>query len=174
MKWLTFIILLLSFTVLADSDNDLIEDDYQVCGAIESGSFKKMQFFLMKKYNLTVEDAYLNIVCDDNDLMGMVVHEPTNRIEVAVGLRRYFRKKLKKPELFSKALLTRNNTSNKDTLRMIELSLASVRRGDELVGTLLEERLVYMQKRYIEWLQKHPVPGSAKVVEVHKKYLTEK
>ena len=139
MKWFTLIMILLSFNVIAVNEYDLIEDDYQVCGAIESGSFKKMQNFLMKKYNLTVEEAYLKIVFDDNDLMGMVVDEPTNRIELAVGLRRYFKKKLKKPELFSQALLS--EVSGRDILRRIELSLASVRESEETMGGDLGEGL---------------------------------
>jgi len=149
----------------------LVEDGMGVCGAIASGSFKKLQNYLMEDFNLKVEEAYLLIECSDNDLMRMVVDEPTNRIELAVGLMRYFKKKLKKPELFSKALLNRNNSGSKDTLRTIELSLAGVRRNDDLAGNEYEERLVYMQNRYIKWLIKYPVPGSAEVVNEHKKYL---
>jgi hypothetical protein len=169
MKWVTLTLILLSFNVLSSKDNGLIEDDPGICHAIESGSFKNMQKALEKEYGLRVEEAYLNIVCDDNDLMGMIVDAPTNRLEVAKNMSRFFKKKLGKPELFSNILLLR--ISGKDILRRIEITLVRVRGNDKLAGTEYEERLVYMQNRYINWLIKYPVPGSAKVVNEHKKYI---
>ncbi|MFT6271058.1 MAG: hypothetical protein ACJAVV_003898 [Alphaproteobacteria bacterium] len=171
MKWLTLIIIPLTFNAFADIKN-LIKDDPAVCHAIESGSFTRMQEALIDKYSLKVEQAYLNIVCDDNDIMGMIVDAPTNRLETAKNMSRYFRKKLGKPELFSYALLSR--IDGKDILRRIDITSERVSSNVDLAGTEYEEGLIYMQNRYLKWLQKYPVPGSVEVVKEHKKYLDNK
>jgi len=129
-------------------------DDAGVCDAIERGSFLDMKAFI-EECGLTVEDAYLKITCSDNDLMGMIVAFPTARYSVAKSLKKYFERTLKKPELFSHALLS--EVSGRPILRRIELALVSVRNNDQLAGTDFERRLVRMQKKYIAHLKKYPV-----------------
>ena len=147
----------------------LIENDMDICGSIRVGSLEGVKEALKEKHSTTLEKGFLKIRCDDTDLIGMVVNAPTDRYSISMLLLKHFKRTIKKPELFSRAII--HEIDGKNILIRIKLLLITVRDSETLRDTDVEKRLVFMQGKYIEYLQQFPIAGSADVVEKHLKYL---
>jgi len=149
-----------------------IDNDGKICGAVRRGNTDDLMAALKLRFDLSLEEGYLNIACGDTDLMGTVLESPHERYALVKNIRRYFTR-MGKPAMFSELLMTKVNgywvlDRIEYAIRDIEeiLSLKSIR------GSEMHTRYLWMQKKYIKYLKKHPVPGSAEQVNKYKKYLT--
>lgn len=165
------IVLLLTLLCVDSLANEkqLIENDMDICGSIRVGSLEGVHEVLKNKHNTTLEHGFLKIRCENTDLLGMVVNAPTDRYSISMLLQKHFKRKIKKPALFSHAIL--HEVDGKNILRRIELTLRTVRNSEELRGSDIEKRLVFMQRKYIKHLQQFPIASSASVLEKHLKYI---
>jgi len=153
----------------ANSPYRSIDNDGVVCAAVERGSTFDLKAALKERFNLSLEEGYLNIACGDTDLMGTVIESPHERYGLVKHIRRYFTK-IGKPEAFSKLLMTA--VDGRSVLRRIEGSIKSIERHGTIAGSEMHTRLLWMRKKYTKWLQQHPIKGSVEQVNKHKKYLT--
>ena len=131
-----------------------IDNDMDVCGAVESGNASGLEAALRERFNLSLEEGYLDIWCGETDLMGTIIDSPHERYYVAKYIRRYFTK-MEKPERFSELLLSEVNGI--EVLRRIESVIERVEGVEELKGGEMHTRLLRMQKKYTAWLKKYPV-----------------
>jgi len=148
-------ILLSNFTISNDVQADEIKDDVDICMSVELGKFKSLIKELKLRYNKTLEDAYFDISCQGNDLLGMVVDKPMTLYLFSIGIKKYFEKDIKKPKLFSRALL--NNIDTRDILKRIDFKLMLVKGDPQLSSTAFEKRLIKMKNKYTTYLKKYPV-----------------
>lgn len=169
MKWLLLLSILTTINFNVSAHSELIEDDMDICGSIRVGNLEGVTKALIKKHNTMLESAFLKIRCDNTDLLGMVINAPTDRYSISRNLEKFFKKTIKKPELFSQAIL--HTIDAKNILRRIELTLRTVRGSEELRDSDIEKRLVMMQKKYIKHLQQYSIAGSAEVVNKHLKFI---
>jgi len=137
--------------------NNLIENDIAICGPVERNSFKDLVANLKKYHNTTLEESYFRIKCSGKDVLGMVVESPANRYFVGMGLKIYFEKKINRPEIFSQILVNKQNT--RDIVSRIDYKLKRIK-GSKLEG-VYNKKLYLMRKKYLAYLKKYPVAGSA-------------
>jgi len=143
----------------AVSSGRKIKNDVRVCGAIENDDFKKLKKNLKKYYQTTLRESYFDIECMGGDLLDLVIKSPTNRYFSALHLQRYFEKKEKTPKMFSEILL--HEIDGRNAIKRIEAELYYVRRSDNLRGGELDKKLTKLKQKYLAYLKKHPVAGSA-------------
>jgi len=147
-----------------------IINDIRICGPFKDNEFKKVQKNLKKYHNTTLKQSYFDIECEGMDLLGLVIKSPVDRYFPALHLEVHFKKKEKIPTFFTKMLL--NEIDGRNMLRRIALQLRSIR-SSSLRGSVVEERLVKLQTKYIAYLKKHPIPGSAKALSAHQQWVSE-
>ena len=169
MKCLLLLSLLTTINFNVSANSKLIENDMYICGSIRVGSLEGVHEALINKHNTTLEHGFLKIRCEDTDLLGMVVNAPADRYSTSRNLQKFFKKTIKKPELFSQAIL--HTIDAKNILRRIELKLRRVRDSEKLRDSDIEKRLVMMQRKYIKHLQQFPIAGSTEVVNKHLKFI---
>ena len=145
--------------------------DADVCAATRRGDILDLKDALKKGFNLRIEEAYLDIWCDESDLMGMIIKSPHERYGIAKYLKRYFTK-LGKTEAFSQLLMTQVDA--RSVLRRIEYQIVTCEENPNLKDSEMHTRLLTMQKKYIKWLKQHPIKGSAKEVQKHLKWREDK
>jgi len=138
----------------AIENSEKIMDDIRICGPIEINDFKRLVRNLKKYYNTTLEESYFKIECGDSDLFDLIVKSPRDRYSSAYRFQRYFEKEKKMPEFFSRILL--NKIRGKNILRRIEMELYLIK-GGRLAGGKTEKKLIKLQKKYLEYLEKYPV-----------------
>jgi len=137
----------------AVSRGKLIENDLSICGPVRRNSFKDLVANLKKYYNTTLEESYFRIKCSGKDILGMVVESPVNRFFVGRGLRKYFEKKIDRPEIFSQILINKQNA--RDIVSRIDYKLKRIK-GSE-VESRYNKKLYYMRRKYIAYLKKYPI-----------------
>lgn len=140
--------------IVAGAQSGKIDNDGKVCGAVERGNIDDLEAALRERFNLSLEEGYLNVFCGDTDLMGTVIESPHERYALIKNIMRHFTR-AGEPEMFSKLLLTK--IDGREALKRIDISIKSIERRSELRGTEMHTRLLKMQKTYTAWLIKHPV-----------------
>jgi len=133
--------------------NGLIEDDNNICGSVERNSFKDLVANLKKQHNTTLEESYFRIKCDGKGVLRMVIDNPADRYFVGRGLRKYFERKIKQPEFFSKILLHKVN--GRDILSRIDYTLKDIKGTD--LESIYNKKLYIMKKKYTAHLKQYPV-----------------
>jgi len=149
-----FILFLISFSSFAAGDvSKRIDNDGKVCGAVRRGNVDDLEAGLRERFDLSLEEAYLNIWCGDTDLMGTVLESPHERYGLVINMGRYFAE-IGKPELLNKLLLTKVNGRN--VLRRIEFIIRDIEEVPELRGGDMHTRLLLMKKNYPAWMKDNP------------------
>lgn len=168
MNRILILIVLLSFSSFSGlamaADESLIENDVHLCGSVERNTFKELVINLKKRYNTTLEESYFRIKCGGKDILGMVVDAPADRYFVGRELRKYFERKIGKPEMFSKVLV--NEINSRDILSRIDYTLKEIKGTD--LESLYDKKLNLMKKKYTAYLKKYPVPGSVESLKAAK------
>jgi len=135
-----------------------IKNDTRICGAFESGDFKKLKKNLKKYYQTTLRESYFDIECMGGDLLNLVIKSPTNLYFSGIHLQRYFEKNEKVPKLFSKVLL--HKIDGRDAIKRVEFELHYVSNNRLLRGGKLNKKLTKLKNKFTLYLKKHPVAGS--------------
>lgn len=138
----------------AVASESLIEDDNGICGPVERNSFKDLVANLKKRYNTTLEESYFKIKCDGKDILGMVIENPADRYFVGMNLERYFKKKIGKPEIFSRILV--NQIHSRDILSRINFMLQDIK-GNESLEEAYNKKLLKMRDKYKAYLKEYPI-----------------
>jgi len=143
------------------SSRKQIKNDIRVCGALETNNFKKLKKNLKKYYQTTLKESNFDIEYMEGDLLHMVIEAPTDRYFMAIHLQRYFEKNEKAPKMFSKVLL--HEIDGQNAIMRIEREIR-ILKGTSLDGTEYENKLIKLRKKYLAYLKKHPVSGSAEAL----------
>lgn len=163
----SFLLLILCGTNTFANEEKIM--DAAVCLSVKRGKPIDLEADLKERFNLSIEESYLDIWCGDTDLMGTVIESPHERYALVKYIRRHFTK-MGKPEKFSELLLS--EVEGITVLRIIQATVETIEEHADLKSGEMHTRLLKMQQKYIKWLITYPVSGSAMVANEHRKYLT--
>jgi len=144
-----------------------IKDDSSICGALMENDFKKLQSNLKKEYNTNLKNSYFDIECQGGDLLNLIIQSPRQRFMSAYHLQKYFEKTEKVPRMFSQILL--HKVDGRNAIKRIEFELYYVRKTAGLRGGEMEQSLIKLRKKYLSYLKKYPVSGSAEALNSQQK-----
>jgi len=162
---LLFTLLTLNFSSASIFANEVkIIDDIRICGPVMNNNFKKLQSNLKKYFQTTLSESYFSIECRDADLLNLVIKSPRERYFTYLHMQRYFEKKEKTPEIFSRILL--HEVDGRNALLRIEKQIHLIKETS-LAGTEYEEKLLKLMTKIVVYLKKYPIAGSDEAISVH-------
>lgn len=133
---------------------DIWPNSLIICAPVRQNDFKELIRTLEEDHGVKLENAYDQITCDNRDILGVALNDPIGQETLEFKLRRYYIKKIKKPQLFTKILI--NKFEGRNALERIDMELKIVRDNPNFAGGPMEERLIALRNLYEKHIQKYP------------------